>query len=467
MELRDYIRILRKSWILILLIALAGVSVGAAYSIVQTQLYSSASKVFVSTSSSQNAADLVQGNSFTVQRVKTYSDLATTPIVLLPVVAKLNLNTTADSLARKVEVSAELDTTIITIAVTDPDPVASAEIANSIAQSLSEAVQKIETPDIAGATSPVMLTMIQEAQVPTLPDSPKVALNIALGALLGLAGGIAAAVLREVLDNRVRSERDVEMITSAPIIGAIAFDPKAQQRPLIVHADPRSPRAESFRTLRTNLSFLEIGARGRTFVITSSVQSEGKSTTGANLAISLADSGARVLLVDADLRRPKIGEYMGIEGGVGLTDVLIGRAELLDVVQPWGKSKLFVLPAGKIPPNPSELLGSKAMSDLIALFEREFDAVIFDAPPLLPVTDAAILAKGLGGAIVVVAAGRTHKNQLLGAVTALEKVGAAISGVILTMVPTRGPDSYGYGRYSYGYGYGVVDGSEEKELSRP
>lgn len=467
MELRDYIRILRKSWVLIVLFTLVGVSAGAAYSLLQTPLYVSASKVFVSTSSSQTASDLAQGNSFTVQRVKTYSDLAMTPIVLLPVIAELDLNGTAESLAQKVEVAAELDTTIIRISVTDADPVASANIANSIAESLGEAVERIETPDVDGATSPVMLTMVQQAQVPSLPESPRVPLNIILGGVLGLAAGIGAAVLRDALDNRVRSERDVELATSAPIIGAIAFDPKAQQRPLIVHADPRSPRAESFRTLRTNLSFLEIGAKGRTFVITSSVQSEGKSTTGANLAISLADSGARVLLVDADLRRPKIAEYMGIEGGVGLTDVLIGRAELLDVVQPWGKSKLFVLPAGKIPPNPSELLGSKAMSDLIALFEREFDAVIFDAPPLLPVTDAAILAKGLGGAIVVVAAGRTHKNQLRGAVASLEKVGAPISGVVLTMVPTRGPDSYGYGRYSYGYGYGAFDDSEERELVKP
>ncbi|MET0887058.1 MAG: polysaccharide biosynthesis tyrosine autokinase, partial [Mycetocola sp.] len=279
----------------------------------------------------------------------------------------------------------------------------------------------------------------------------------------GLAVGLGAALLREALDNRVRNERDVELITTAPVIGGIAFDPKAKQRPLIVHVDPRSPRAESFRTLRTNLSFLDVGAQGRMFVVTSSVQSEGKSTTAANLAISLADAGARVLLVDADLRRPKVAEYMGIEGGAGLTDVLIGRAELLDVVQPWGKSKLFVLPAGKIPPNPSELLGSKSMADMMDLFRREFDAVIFDAPPLLPVTDAAILAKGVGGAIVVVAAGRTHKNQLRGAVSALENVDAHVAGVVLTMLPTKGPDAYGYGRY--GYGYGSVYGLEESSPS--
>lgn len=459
-ELRDYIRILRKSWIVIVISTLVGVAAAAGYSLLQKPEFAASSKVFVSTSAGQSVTDLAQGNSFTVQRVKTYSDLATTPIVLLPVIANLNLNTTAGDLAKNVAVSAALDTTIIEITVTNEDPVLAAEIADSVSESLTASVERIETPSAEGAASPVQLTRVQEAEVPSEPVSPRVALNLVLGALLGLVLGLAFAVLRERLDNRIRNERDVELVTDAPIVGGIAFDPKAAQRPLIVHADPRSPRAESFRTLRTNLSFLDVGAHGRTFVVTSSVASEGKSTTAANLAISLADSGARVLLVDADLRRPKVAEYMGIEGGVGITDVLIGRADLLDVVQPWGRSKLFVLPAGKIPPNPSELLGSKAMSNLIELFNREFDAVIFDAPPLLPVTDAAILAKGVGGAIVVVAAGRTHKNQLKGAVTALENVGAPVSGVVLTMLPTRGADAYGYGRYGYasGYGYGVEEG---------
>jgi capsular exopolysaccharide synthesis family protein len=463
MELRDYLRVLRKSWVLIVMFTLIGVGLAAAYSLVETPKYSASSKVFVSTSSGQTAQDLAQGNSFTVQRVKTYSDLATTPIVLLPVIASLELNKTAAELARDVSVSAALDTTIIEITVTGPDPLGAADIANSISDSLTAAVERIETPTDENSVSPVKLTPVQQAEVPSEPISPRVSLNVLVGAIVGILLGAVLAVLRGLLDNRVRNERDVSQITDAPIVGGIAFDPKAKQRPLIVHADPRSSRAESFRSLRTNLSFLEVGSNGRTFVVTSSIQSEGKSTTAANLAISLADSGARVLLVDADLRRPKIAEYMGVEGAVGLTDVLIGRAEVEDAVQPWGRTQLFVLPAGKIPPNPSELLGSKAMAELISLFGREFDAVIFDAPPLLPVTDAAVLAKSVGGAIVVVAAGRTHKNQLKGAVTALDNVGAPVSGIILTMLPTKGPDAYGYGRYGATYG---ADDPADVEVSR-
>ncbi|WP_167042656.1 polysaccharide biosynthesis tyrosine autokinase [Salinibacterium sp. ZJ454] len=465
MELRDYIRILRKSWILIVLLTLVGIGAAATVSLIQTPKYSATSKVFVSTQPGGTVSDLAQGNSFTVQRVNTYSDLVSTPIVLLPVIAELGLEISEGQLGETITASAPLNTSIIEIAVTNSDPVLAADIANATSQSLTNVVDQIEKPLEDDAVSPVKLTLVQQATVPPLPVSPNVPLNIALGLLVGLALGVGLAVLREVLDTRIRNERDVEAITDTAIIGGIVYDPKAKDRPLIVHDDPRSPRSESFRTLRTNLQFLDVGRGGHSFVITSSVQSEGKSTTAANLAIALADSGTKVLLVDADLRRPKVDAYMGLEGAVGITDVLIGRAELADVVQPWGRSRLSVLPAGKIPPNPSELLGSATMARLISTLDAQYDVVIFDAPPLLPVTDAAILAKLVGGAIVVVAAGRTHKNQLTGALAALETVGAGVSGLVLTMLPTKGPDAYGYGNYGYGYGY-LDDSAETTTTTR-
>lgn len=460
MELRDYIRILRKRWVLIALLTLIGLGAAAGYSILQTPKFTSSAKVFVSTSGGETVGELQQGNTFTQQRVKTYASLATTPIVLLPVIADLGIDRSAESLARNVNASAPLNETLIEITVVDNDPALAAELATEISESLTNVVESIEKTS-TDAVSPVRLTLVQHASVPQSPTSPNVPLNLALGTLVGLALGIGLAVLLETLDTRIRNERDVEVVSDRPIIGGIAYDAKAAERPLIVHVDPRSPRAESFRTLRTNLQFLDVGHPSRAFVVTSSIESEGKSTTAANLAIALGDAGARVLLVDADLRRPKVDQYMGVEGGAGLTDLLIGRAELQDVVQKWGRGQLYVLPAGRIPPNPSELLGSAAMVRLLEEFSGAFDVILFDAPPLLPVTDAAILSRVVAGAIVVVAAGRTHKNQLKGAVGALENVGATISGFVLTMMPTKGPDAYGYGRYGYGYGYGY--GIEEGE----
>jgi capsular exopolysaccharide synthesis family protein len=463
MELSDYVRILRKSWLVIVVAALLGVGVGAAYSLTRTPQFTASSTVFVSTQASDTVQELQQGSSFTQARVQTYVNLATTPLVMDPVIDDLRLDTTAALLAKTVSASSPLNTTLITVTVEDPDPARAADIANAIGESLTKVVEKIETPN-GSQTSPVRLTRVKDALAPLAPSSPNTPLNLALGGLVGLALGLGFAVLRSVLDTRVRSARDVEQVTPAPILGAIAFDPRAKERPLIVHVDPLSPRAESFRALRTNLQFLDMGGRA-SFVITSSVPTEGKSTSTINLAIALADAGKRVALIDTDLRKPKVAEYMGIEGGAGLTDVLIGRASVGDVMQPWGRRSLFVLPAGKIPPNPSELLGSKQMRALLEAFERDFDIVLCDAPPLLPVTDAAILAKATSGAIVVVAAGRTNRHQLSGAVDALQTVDAKVAGVVMSMVPTRGPDAYYSYGYNYGYGYTYAERSSREHAA--
>lgn len=449
MELSDYIRILRKNWLIIIVATLVGVGVAAAFSLTRTPQYEASSTIAVSTQGSGTVAELQQGSSFAQTRINTYVGLVQTPIVLNPVIATMDLDMTADELALQVTASSALNTTLITVAVSDADPVRAAEIANAVAASLSSVVPEIE-PTVSEGASPVRLTRVSDALPPLKPASPNVPLNLALGTLVGLALGIGIAVLRSVLDNRVRTPRDVAQVTDSPLIGAIAFDTKAKDRPLIVHADPLSPRAESFRALRTNLQFLDMGGRS-SFVVTSSVPSEGKSTTTINLAIALADAGKRVALIDTDLRKPKVAEYLGIEGGVGLTDVLIGRVRVGDVMLPWGGRSLFVLPAGKIPPNPSELLGSRQMQTLIDVLERDFDVVLCDAPPLLPVTDAAILSKSTSGAILGVATGRTTRHQLSGAVDALQTVGAKVAGVVMTMVPTRGPDSY-YSQYGGGYG---------------
>ena len=459
MELRDYIRVLRKNWLLIVVITLIGVGAAAAYSLTRTPLYESTSKVFVSAQGTSSVAELQQGNTFTQARVSTYVSLVSTQTVLVPVIGELELNTSSEELAEKVSASAALNTLIINITVSDSDPVLAAELADAIAESLTATVEAIERP-AAAEVSPVRLTQVQQAQVASAPASPNVPVNLALGLLVGLALSVGIAVLREVLDTRVRNERDVRELTESPILGGIAFDPKTKDRPLIVQEDPRSPRAESFRALRTNLQFIDLDGR-KSFVVTSSIQSEGKSTTAANLAIAMADAGLKVMLVDADMRRPKLASYLALEGGAGLSDVLAGRAQLADVVQRWGRQTLYVLLAGTVPPNPSELLGSKAMTQLIGDLESAFDVVLFDMPPLLPVTDAAVVAKAAGGAIVVVGVGRTTRHQLEGAIGSLEQAGAKVAGLVLSMIPTKGPDSYGYGRYGYGhYGYGYTAAAE-------
>lgn len=475
MELSDYIRVLRKSWLLIVVLAVVGVGLAAGYSLAKHPTYTASAQVFVSTEAGGDLSDLAQGQTYTQDRITSYAGLVTTPSVLEPVIVGLHLNLTSAQLAGQVSATSPLNTTLIDITAKSGDPQEAANIANAAAESLTTVVQTLETTDADNKQSPVKLSRVQDAVVPLAPSSPNIKLNIVLGLLLGLVVGIAIAVLRQMLDTRIRTEHDIESIVSAPIVGGTTFDPKAASRPLIVADDPFSNRAEAFRTLRTNLQFLNIGddddagvvtadasgestTRGRSFTVTSSLAQEGKSTTTANLGLALASTSSNILVVDADLRRPKLASYLGLEGAVGLTDVLVGRIELSEVVQRWGTSNLYVLPAGRIPPNPSELLGSKRMAKLIEMLEAQFDYVLYDAPPLLPVTDAAVLSKVTGGSLIVVAAGKTHKTQLKSAVSLIEQVGSSVGGIILTMLPTKGPDAYAYGRYGYGY-YGEEQSS--------
>ncbi len=428
---------------------LLGVAVAATVSIVMTPKYVAYTQLFVSVQASgaSDSGDLVQGSNAAQAKVRSYGDVVTSARVLGPVTEELNLGLTAQDLAEQVSASTPIDTVLIDITVEDADAEQAANIANAVGESFrSVVVNDLESPE-DGGVSLVRIETIEPAIVPSDPASPRVPLNLALGFLVGLVLGVAAAILRSKLDTRIHGAHDVEHLTDAAVLGGISYDPDAKKRPLIVHVDPRNPRSESFRSLRTNLQFVNLDSNARAFVITSSLPGEGKTTTTANLAIAIAETGARVAVIDGDLRLPRLADAMGLEGAVGLTDVLIGRADLADVLQPWGTNALHVLPAGRVPPNPSELLGSKAMVTLISALSQSFDYVLIDAPPLLPVTDAAILSKLTGGAIVIAAAGRTGKSELQAALRTLEHIGSRVLGVVLTMLPTKGPDAYGYGNY--------------------
>jgi len=214
--------------------------------------------------------------------------------------------------------------------------------------------------------------------------------------------GLGLAILRDILDTSIRSAEALRSISQVPVLGVISSDGSTKKPPLLVDRSPRSPRAEAFRQIRTNLQFVNVDSPLRVLVVTSSSAQEGKSTTAANLALTIAETGRRVLLIEGDLRRPKVAEYLGLEGSVGLTNVLAGQVDVKDVLQPWGHGNMTVLPSGSIPANPSELLGSHSMKRLLDSLKKSFDIIIIDTPPLLPVTDAAVTAVFADGAVVIV-----------------------------------------------------------------
>lgn len=449
-DLQTYLRILRKHWRMIPVVTLAIVAVAAGVTYVTPKSYESQLQFFVSTVDTSDNAQLAQGSNFLQQRVKSYSQLLTAPVVLQPVVQSLHLGETPTELAGRVVATVPVDTVLINVNIQDSDPHRAQAIANAIGEQFPKTVADLEKVS-SRSSSPVKVTLTKPPTFEASPVSPKPSRNLALGFVIGLLLAVGSVLLRHMLDTKVRTKSDVDdLVDGAAVIGTIPFDTGALDHPLILEGGQLSSRSESFRALRTNLAFVGTAERSRTIVMTSSLPGEGKTTTAANLGVVLAESGASVCLIEADLRRPRLLEYFGLEGAVGLTDLLIGRADLADILQPYGKHQLALLGAGQIPPNPSELLGSPAMRECLQELAQKFDYVLLDGPPMLPVTDSAVLSTITDGAVVVVGSGLVTRDQLRTAVDGLYAVEARILGVVLNRIPRN---AAGSNYYDYKYDY--------------
>ncbi|HEY2272728.1 MAG TPA: polysaccharide biosynthesis tyrosine autokinase, partial [Jatrophihabitantaceae bacterium] len=306
-------------------------------------------------------------------------------------------------------------------------------------------IEKNAPKDLSGKQPAITLKTVHAAQVPSAPIKPNKILNIGLGLIVGLLLGIGVAVLREVLDNTVKGPHDFEDM-GVPVLGLVPFDKRTPRAPIAFRTDPHSARSEAYRQLRTNMQFVDVDNPPRVIAVTSAMPGEGKTTTAINLAAALAEAGARVCLVEADLRKPSMATSLGLVGDVGFTTVLIGKAPVETVLQNAGRN-LAVLTSGQIPPNPSELLISQHARQLLADLARNVDFLVIDTPPLLPVADGAELATLADATLLVHRAGKTTRDQAARSVEALAKVGKRPVGVILNMI------SRASGRYEYEYAY--------------
>lgn len=458
MNLNKAIRSIAQRWKSTLGVTLGFGTLAALGTATVAPTYSATAQVFVSTQGQGSNADMLQGSNFTKQRVESYAAIANSPRVLKPVVDELLLETSASALSAQVSAAVPRGTVLVNLTAKSKQASQASEIANSVASSFAKVVSDLER-SAAQQASTVNVSVVRPATVPSSPTSPNWLTNICGGLFLGLGAGCAQAMLRQRFDTAVRSSADVDEILDLPVLGTIFFDKDCEAAPISGKEDKFSPRSEAFRQLRTNLQFVEATAGKRIFLVTSSIPGEGKTTTSTNLALALSQNGLRVCLVDADLRRPRVGATMGLEQTVGLTTVLIGRASINDVLQKWGDDELYVLPSGESPPNPSELLGSASMQDVLDDLSAEFDVVLLDAPPLLPVADASILSGLVNGTLLVVGCGRASRHDLKRAKEMLGTVDARVHGVVLNRVERSSVGTYGYG-YGYGnaeqYGYAPV-----------
>lgn len=467
MDSRDILRLLRVRWRTIVVAVLVGLALAAVYTLTQPKQYTSTSSGFVgilkqNESSSENQNLAVQGtmnDTLGKSRAKSYMDIAQTRGTANAVIKQLNLEETPDALLSKVTVEQPTDTVLLRVTVNADSPKEAQKLADAWVKAMADEVAKIEPsgPNAMG------IRPLESANLPSSPSSPNPPRNLLLGGVLGLLVGFGVAAVQQQLDRRVRDKESIQKEFGAPVVATIPKSRNLARQgkdetiiPIVVGNNRTPDTTEAILKLRTNLQYTDVDNPPRVVVVTSPAQGDGKSTVSTNLAASLAAAGERVVLIDADLRRPVIAGGFGLPEGAGLTDVLAHRADVEDVLQEIPEVPgLFVLGAGSIPPNPSELLGSKSMARVIEGL-RSRALVVIDAPPLLPVTDAAVLSTVSDGAFIVITEGRTMEPHLRHAVESVRGVGGKVLGVVMNRA-SRTSSGYGYRKgYGYGYGYGYT-----------
>ncbi|MCD2441016.1 polysaccharide biosynthesis tyrosine autokinase [Agromyces sp. SYSU K20354] len=467
MELRDYLRGLRRHWIAILLMTLVGAGAGYGWTLLQTPVYVAGASGYVSSTGVEDLGTSTLGDSLARSKVPTYLEIAGFRTVAEHAIEELGLSTTPEALVQRIEVSNPDNTTFIKVSAQGSSPQEARALAEAWIDAMKLEVDKMEGDGTAGS-APVTILPGDEASLPSSPSFPDVQTAVMVGGILGLGFGIAFAMIRTVSDRRIRAAEDVEQRTGVAVVGTIPIVPGLDDETRLV--DPSTSGstgkngtfavAEALRALRTNLQFMDVDHPPKTIVVTSPLPGDGKSTVACNLALTLAATGTTVVLVDGDLRRSMVATTMGLPGGAGLSDVLAGRAALADVLQRTPKSNnLLVLAAGSVPPNPSEVLGSERMHTLIDDLTKHA-TVIIDAPPLLPVTDGAVLAHQADGALVVVTLRKTTFDLLDKALDTLRKARGRALGIVLNKAPLRGADSAAYS-YEYRRDYTTTAASDE------
>jgi capsular exopolysaccharide synthesis family protein len=439
---------LRRRWKTIAAMFLLAVVISGVISAVTPKRYESTASVFV-TADARNLSEFGTGGFAVTGRVASYSSLATQRGLMQRVIDRLNLTVSTDVLASRVSAEVPEGTTFIDISAKEDTANKAQALATAVSEEFVKYIEELETPNGQEA-SQIKATITDPATFNRDPVAPQTMLNLIIAALLGLVLGAGLALIRDLLDNTVKSVEDVEEVTKAPVMASVGIDKTMAKQPMLTDVKGFSPRGEAFRMLRTNLQYLDLDNPPKSLVITSAIAGEGKTSTSTNLAVALAQAGRRVLLIDGDLRRPRVAALLGLESSVGLTTVLVGRTKLEESIQRHQASGVYFLAGGPTPPNPTEVLQSQATHELLAKLRAAYDAVIIDAPPLLPVADAAILGTAADGAIMVTRHGRTHRDELEAATQRLDKVGARLFGTVVNMIPKRSGGSYSY-YYYYEY----------------
>jgi polysaccharide biosynthesis transport protein len=426
MDLRHYLRILRKQVVLIVAATLLCAAGAIVTSIGTTPAYAGTAKLLIvaKTDPAGGVSSALQGTMLSQQLIESFAQILESRATAEAALRLDPLPLTPSQLQAKVHAEPVTDTLLIDLRVEDADPGTAKRLTNNVARAFIASVPKLQTG------SSLRVSLVEAALTPGEPVRPQTRLNLILGLLFGLTLGVGLAFLREFLDRSVRTPEELEAAAGFPVVGTIPPF-KAAKQPLPVAEEPRTAAAEAFRKLRTNFAFLSVDRDSVCCVVTSPNAADGKSTVVANLAVALAQSGQRVALVDADLRKPSLHKLFDLSQRVGTTTVLLDHADVHDALQQPGHGFPAVLTAGQLPPNPSELLGSQRMANLLAELRAAYDVVLVDCPPLLPVTDPMVVSQFADGVLVIARSGTTTRDHAAAVKAACSKAGATVFGAVL------------------------------------
>lgn len=436
LTVQDFVQILRARWKIICATTVLAILAALAYSLTIAPSYQASTRLFVSTTSDGNNTQSNDGSLFAERRVLSYVKLLTGDILAQRTVDKLGLDMSASDLQGKIDATAPTDTVLIDVTVSDTSAIRARDIANTLSDEFVIMAAGLETPAL-GAPPNARVIVQQRAEVPGLA-AVATARNVALAAILGAIGGIVIALVRGRSDDTLRSQKALEKVTGVGLLAEIPSEARFRENPLISFESDHSTAAEAFRDLRVNIRFLEVADGPRVLVVASAMPEDGRTSAAVNLALALAESGNNVVLVDGDMRRPKVARYLDLAGQAGLSSVLTGEASVQEALQETRSPRLTAITAGPLPPGPTELLERPVTTEILNELSTQFDYVVVDTPSLLK-PDAAILAAASQGVLMVARFGKTTRDQLAQAVYSVTRGGAPLLGTVLMMAPAKKP----------------------------
>lgn len=434
MDLRTYVAVVKKYLPLILVGTFLGGLVGYGVYRSEPKQYAASVQFYVSTPVPENGSAQSSGQ-FAAGRMASYTELLSSQELGERVAKATGLAMAGDQIAKEIVGDTTVDSVLLKATVTDTDGTRALRIAEGVAKVFGPMVDQL---DNQGRKVPVVqINTVSAPRLHPAPVAPQGKMTVLLGLAAGLALTVLIALLRELLDTSIRTAQEAHEVAGAPVIGSIPSDASAKRTPLLLAERGSSPRAEAHRQLRTNLNFLDAAQTARVVVFTSAADGDGTSTVAANTAISFAESGERVCLLQADLRHPDGLDAFGVGGRTGLSELLSGRGSLDEVIQHVPTVQgLDVVAAGDLPPNPAELLSSPRLAEVVATLRGNYDRVIVDAPAAIDTADASIVAAVSDGVVLVLRNGRTGAQDVEQARAQLGNVRSRLLGVVMNRVRT-------------------------------